>query len=111
MKQSASSPFSMRRVLAVRGSFPPLQRVQIEQLACCAPAGIGLEMTHWSPRALARVAVAQGIVPRIAHSTIALILRDAALQPHRYRYWKTPCLNARFECPVCGACQSHLVVL
>jgi hypothetical protein len=86
----------MRRVRAVRGSFPPLQRVQIEQLACCAPAGIGLEMTHWSTRSLARVAVAQGIVPSIAHSTVALILRDAALQPHRYRYWKTPCLNAKF---------------
>jgi len=24
--------------------------VQIEQLACCEPAGIGLEMTHWSTK-------------------------------------------------------------
>src|SRR3954452_12797898 len=65
-----------------RGRFPPLQRVEIEQLACCAPAGIGLEMTHWSTRSLARVAVERGIVPCVAHSTVSLILRSASLQPH-----------------------------
>lgn len=86
----------MHPVQADHGRFPPLQRVQIEQLACCAPSGIGLEMTHWSTRSLACAAIAQGLVPNIAHSTISLILRDAALQPHRYRYWKTPCLNAEF---------------
>lgn len=47
-------------------------------------------------RSLAGAAVAQGIVAGIAHSTVSLILRDADLQPHRYRYWKTPCLNAEF---------------
>jgi transposase len=36
------------------------------------------------------------LVPRIAHSTISLILRDADLQPHRWRYWITPTLNAEF---------------
>jgi len=82
---------------AGRGSFPPLERVEIEQLACCAPAGIGLHMTHWSTRTLARVAMARGIVPRIAQSTVSLILRYADLQPHRSRYWKTPTLNATFR--------------
>lgn len=71
-------------------------RVQIEQLACCEPAGVGLEMTHWSSRALAQVAQKRGLVAKIAHSTVSLILRDATLQPHRYRYWKTPTLNAEF---------------
>src|SRR5688500_7504630 len=80
-----------------RGRFPPLMRVEIEQLACCAPAGVGLHMTHWSTRSLARVAVAQGIIPRIAHSTVSLILRYADLQPHRSRYWKTPVLDATFR--------------
>jgi DDE superfamily endonuclease len=79
------------------GSFPPFERVEIEQLACCAPAGSGLEMTHWSTRSLARVAVKQGIVPRIVHSTVSLILRAASLQPHRSRYWKMPTLNAEFR--------------
>lgn len=80
-----------------RGRFPPLQRVEIEQLACCEPAGIGLEMTHWSTRTLAQVAAERGIIPHIAHSTVSLILRQADLQPHRSRYWKTPTLNAEFR--------------
>lgn len=86
----------MLRAQVARVRFPPWQRVLIEQLACCSPAGIGLQMTHWSTRSLAQAAVAQGIVPAIAHSTVALLLRDATLQPHRYRYWKTPRLDAAF---------------
>ena len=73
-----------------------LERVAIEQLACCEPAGLGLKMTHWSTRSLARIAVERGIRPQIAHSTVSLILRDADLQPHRSRYWKTPALNTEF---------------
>lgn len=73
-----------------------LQRVAIEQLACCDPAGLGLHLTHWSTRALAHIADVRGIRPKIAHSTVSLILRDAELQPHRSRYWITPTLNAEF---------------
>jgi len=76
--------------------IPALVRVQIEQLACCEPSGLGLEITHWSSRSLAQVAVERKIVPRIAFSTVALILKRADLQPHRYRYWKTPTLNETF---------------
>lgn len=71
-------------------------RVQIEQLACCEPAGVGLELTPWAPRTLAAVAVARGMVPKIAPSTVSLSLRAAELQPHRWRYWKTPPLNTAF---------------
>lgn len=74
----------------------PLERVAIEQLACCEPAGLGLSLTHWSTRSLAQIAVARGIRPHLAHSTVSLILRDADLQPHRNRYWITPTLNAKF---------------
>lgn len=81
----------------VREFFPPLQRVEIEQLACCDPVGIGLEMTHWATRSLAQIAVKRGIAPRIAHSTVSLILRDADLQPHRSRSWKTPTLHEKFR--------------
>jgi hypothetical protein len=70
--------------------------VAIEQLACCEPAGLGLRMTHWSTRSLARVAVERRIVPTIAHSTVSLILRTADLQPHRSRYWKTPTIDDTF---------------
>jgi DDE superfamily endonuclease len=80
-----------------RGRFPPLQRVESEQLAGCEPSGIGLEITHWSTRAVARVAVARGILPHLAHSTVSLSLQGADLQPHRCRYWKAPTLNAAFR--------------
>jgi len=76
--------------------IPALERVQIEQLACCEPSGLGLEITHWSSRSLAQVAVERKIIPHVAFSTVALILQRADLQPHRYRYWKTPTLNAAF---------------
>jgi DDE superfamily endonuclease len=80
-----------------RGRFPPLQRVEIERWACWEPLGVGLGMTHGATRSLARVAVERGIVPHIAPSTVALLLRHADLQPHRSRYWKTPTLDAEFR--------------
>ena len=73
-----------------------LERVSIEQLACSEPSGLGLEMTHWSTRSLAEIAMKRGLVSHIAHSTVSLILRNADLQPHRQRYWITPTLNAAF---------------
>ena len=73
-----------------------LERVAIEQLACTEPAGVGLEMTHWSTRSLAKIAMQRGLVSHIAHSTVSLLLRKADLQPHRSRYWITPTLNPDF---------------
>jgi hypothetical protein len=87
----------MRLAQAARGGFPPLQRVEVERLACCEPAGIGLHMTHWSTRSLAQAARLQGIAPTLSHSTVALILRDAELQPHRSRYWRTPTPDDTFR--------------
>ena len=65
-------------------------------LACCDPLGLGLHMTHWSTRSLAQVAIERGLAPAISHSTVALILRAANLQPHRSRYWKTATLDDAF---------------
>ena len=73
-----------------------LQRVAVEQPACCNPSGLGLEMTHWSTQSLASIAMKRGLLPHIARSTVSLILRGADLQPHRSRYWITPTLNANF---------------
>lgn len=87
----------MHRAPAVRGSFPPLQRVEVVRLACCEPAGVGLHMTHWSTRSLAHAAQLRGIAPSLSHSEVALILRDADLQPHRSRYWKTPTPDDNFR--------------
>ena len=46
-------------------------------------------MTHWSARTLEQVIVEKEIVTSIHYTSIALLLRRADLQPHRYRYWKT----------------------
>ncbi|MCL4489162.1 MAG: IS630 family transposase [Chloroflexi bacterium] len=73
-----------------------LERVQIEQLACCDPLGLNLELTHWSTRSLTTIARQRLHRPKLAHSTVSLILREADLQPHRSRYWKTPTLDAEF---------------
>lgn len=71
-----------------------LERVQVEQRACCNPLGLGLELTHWSTRSLTAIARERLHRPKLAHSTVSVIRRDADLQAHRSRYWKTPTLNA-----------------
>jgi transposase len=73
-----------------------LERVAIEQLACCELQGLKLELTHWSTRSLAAIARKRLHRPQLAHSTVSLILRDAELKPHHSRYWITPTLNAEF---------------
>ena len=73
-----------------------LERVAIEQLACCELHGLKLELTHWSMRSLTAFARQRLHRPPLAHSTVSLILRDAKLQLHRSRYWITPTLNAEF---------------
>lgn len=75
------------------GGFPPLQRVQIENLACTPPKSLGLELTHWSVRSLQQEVIAQGIRTAIHYVTVAIILRTAELQPHRLKYWKTTVWN------------------
>ena len=73
-----------------------LERVAIEQLACCELQGLKLELTHWSTRSLTAFARERLHRPQLAHSTVSLILRDAQLHLHRSRYWITPTLNAEF---------------
>src|SRR5512135_426722 len=77
--------------------FPPLQRAQIDALACLEPVAEGLHITHWSADDLARQAVADGLVPAISAATIRRILNDVDLQPHRTRYWRTPRLDSQFK--------------
>ncbi len=73
-----------------------LERVAIEQLACCELQGLKLELTHWSTRSLTAMARQRLHRPQLAHSTVSLILRDADLQLHHSRYWITPTLDAEF---------------
>ncbi len=84
----------MRRGRVVRGGFPPLERVRVENLACTKPADCGLSLTHWSVRTLQQEVTRQEIRDRIHYRTVARILAAASLQPHRWRYWKTTVWDA-----------------
>ena len=79
----------MRRAQATRAFFSRSERKQIEWLACGEPASVGWCVTHWSHRSLAQAAVEQECVDSIHHTTVGDILREADLQPHRFRNWKT----------------------
>ena len=52
-----------------RGFFPPVERAQIENLACSDPAESGLEQIRWSVRALADAGLAPGDIDGIVIST------------------------------------------
>jgi hypothetical protein len=89
--------YLLHRTPAAPGRFPPLERVGMEQSTGCDPSGIGLQITPWSRRSLAQVAVQPGLVPQIAPSAVSLILRHADLPPPRSRSWQTPTLAEEFR--------------
>jgi DDE superfamily endonuclease len=76
--------------------FPPLERVQIERIACTDPAAYGLHLTRWDCRSLQQVVVERAVVGAIHYTTIARILAGASLYPHRSRYWKTATIDEQF---------------
>jgi transposase len=89
-------PSLMLNGVGVRLFFPPLQRVHFERIACTDPAAYGLHLARWDCRSLQEVVVEQAIVDSIHYTTVARILAQASLQPHRSRYWKTATIDERF---------------
>jgi len=79
----------MHRVPVVRGFFPSAERAAIEALACQSPDSVGWDVTHWSQRSLAQAAGELEYVDSIHQTTVRDILREADLQSHRFRFWKT----------------------
>lgn len=77
-----------------RPFFPPLPRVLIER--CTDPIAYGLHLARWDCRRLQEVVVEQAIVGAIHYTTVARILAQASLQPHRSRYWQTATIDERF---------------
>ncbi len=55
-----------------------------------APEKSGRPITHWTAKELADEAIKRGIVPSISVTQVGRYLREAALQPHKKRYWLTP---------------------
>ena len=78
------------------GKFTPEQIVQILAVACEPPEKSGRSITHWTAHELVDEVVKRGIVPSISVAQVGRYLREAALQPHKKRYW----LNTTEKDPV-----------
>jgi DDE superfamily endonuclease len=77
-------------------AFPPLQRAQIERMACTHPSAYGPQISRWDVRSLQQEVIAQAVVGSIHYTTVARMLAQASLQPHRCRYWKTAQIDDAF---------------
>lgn len=92
------------------GKFTPEQVTQILAVACEPPEKSGRPITHWTAQELADEVIKRGIVPSISPSQVGRYLREAALQPHKSRYWlntteKDP---QRFQEQVKTVCDTYL---
>ena len=76
--------------------FTPEQVIQILAVACEPPEKSGRPITHWTNPELADEVVKRGLVASISPSQVGRYLREAALQPHKSRYW----LNTTEKDPV-----------
>jgi transposase len=78
------------------GKFTPEQVVRILAVACEPPEKSGRPITHWTIPELVDEVIKRGIVESISVSQVGRFLREAALQPHKKRYW----LNTTEDDPV-----------
>src|SRR4051795_9733770 len=88
--------------------FTPEQVTQILAVACEPPEKSGRPITHWTAQELTLEVIRRRIVTVISPSQVSRYLREAALQPHKSRYWlntteKDP---ARFEEQVKAVCDA-----
>jgi transposase len=92
------------------GKFTPEQVTQILAVACEPPEKSGRPITHWTAHELADEVVKRGIVTSISTTQVGRYLREAAMQPHKSRYWlntteKDP---VRFQKQVEAVCDTYL---
>src|SRR3954470_24386890 len=90
--------------------FTPEQVTQILALACEPPEKSGRPITHGTAHELADEVVQRGIVSSISSSQVRRYLREAALQPHKSRYWlnTTETDPERFQEQVETVCNTYL---
>jgi transposase len=92
------------------GKFTPEQVTGILAVACEPPEQSGRPITHWTAGELTDEVIRRGIVDAISPSQVSRYLHEAALQPHKSRYWlntteKDP---QRFEQQVKAVCETYL---
>jgi transposase len=78
------------------GKFTAEQVTPILAVACEPPEKSGRPITHWTAHELADEVVKRGIVDSISTTQVGRYLREAAMQPHKSRYW----LNTTEKDPV-----------
>jgi len=78
------------------GKFTPEQVTLILAVACEPPEKSGRPITHWTVQELTAEVIRRGIVESISPAQVYRYLREAALQPHKSRYW----LNTTEKDPV-----------
>ena len=61
-------------------TFSPQQICQIVALACEAPAEVGIPVTHWTPKELAKEAIRRGIVGSISARSVGRFLKRGRYQ-------------------------------
>ena len=92
------------------GKFSPVQVTRILAVACEPPAKSDRPITHWTVQELTDEVTRRGIVESISPAQVYRYLREAALQPHKSRYWlnTTETDPARFEAEVKAVCDTYL---
>jgi transposase len=92
------------------GKFTPEQVTRILAVACEPPAKSDRPITHWTVQELTAEVIRRGIVGSISPAQVYRYLREAALQPHKSRYWlnTTETDPARFEAEVKTICDTYL---
>ena len=92
------------------GEFTAEQVTMILAVACELPEQSGRPIDHWTGRELADEVIRRGIVDSISVSQVNRYLAEAALQPHRSKYWlnTTEKDNALFEQQVQTVCDCYL---
>jgi len=64
-----------------------LERHQVVAAACRDPGDFGFERVLWDPATLAIAVMSAGLVRSISARTVARILEDAEIKPHRVKMW------------------------
>src|SRR3954453_18633230 len=110
LRRAIEAVFSDEPRPGAPGKFTPEQVTQILAVACEPPEKSDRPITHWTVRELTDEVVKRRIVSSISPSQVSRYLNEAALQPHKSRYWlnTTETDPARFEEQVKGVCDTYL---
>jgi transposase len=89
--------------------FTAEQVTQILAVACEPPEKSGRPITHWTAQELTDEVIQRRLVTSISPSQVSRYLREAALQPHKSRYWlnTTETDPVRFQEQVQTVCDTY----